>query len=765
MKALRPVFIAGAALLICPIGCQPLGSQPGESQAERPVAPKSLVGNPGFEAGQGERPAGWSFYSWEASEGWWDGDVARSGSRSLGLKGANGGWSTSMPVEVGCIYSISFHYRAENGPSQVTLFVRQPGQGREMESLLYKPVVTIPSSQKEGFAEGVYVQGADAEGWVPFEGGDFAPRDDAMTVSILIKLVSENLDARLWLDDMVVTERALPHVEPTARRLVTLADGVVWTDSENRKILPGQEPPEEADPARTVSIEAAQGECETFQLAVTPTAGWPKVAWQWGAFAGASDLAADAMTCRLIECIPIDQPHGPYGHRGLNPDPLTDRLPVDVPAGATQGFWFSVRVPPEQASGEYQTDLTLIADGRELARVPLRLSVRNFAIPPRPSLDVRSSFRYDLVLPREGGDPEAVLARYYRSFFEHRTRCMPGVRIGVRLRGDRVDLDMERFVSHLRMMREQYGLERVDMPSLWIGHGGTHRMPAAAVWQGRRIFANAQLADLNPEFERPFRAYFSQLCQRLRDEGLFLDPTVRFFDEPHLDDAPTRSGLETLSRLILDIEPEITVAIAASDPHPELIDVIRLWVIHTDAWERALPHIEAARKAGCRICVYNNAVNFPDHRRLRVRLWPWLLRKYQVDGTYSWWGTVCWRGDLEDPWTAGRGDSGVLLYPPRTADEHGPIESVRWELFREGLEDYEYMALADRLAGDLEAAGKADAAKAGRDALERAMNLVERWPNVRAANDEPYSIDPAEVDAARTALGDAIEKMQQELGR
>jgi hypothetical protein len=368
------------------------------------------------------------------------------------------------------------------------------------------------------------------------------------------------------------------------------------------------------------------------------------------------------------------------------------------------------------------------------------------------------------VLPRESGDPADVIDRYYRSFFEHRASCPPAAPPVVRVRGDQVELGLTDYLKHLHHLRNAYGLERVDMPSLWIDHRGTHRMPTDAAWQGIPIFADEQLTQLSPAFERPFRAYLEQLCDTFRREGLFLRPVVRFFDEPQLDDAATRNGLRTLSRLILDVDPEVTVAIAASDPHPELTDVIRQWAIHTDAWDRFLPHIEAARKAGCEIHVYNNGVNFPEHRRLRVRLWPWMLWKYRVDGTYSWWGTVCWRGDTENPWTAGGGEfSGVLMYPPRSPDEHGPIESVRWELFREGLEDYEYLALADRLASQLEAAGKPEAAQPARQAIEQAMSLVERWPNVRAANDEPYTLDPAKVAAAREALAEAIEGMRRTL--
>ena len=94
-------------------GCEPEGWQPDAVRPDRPAEPVSMAPNPGFEQGDDGQPAGWRFYNWESSEGWWDGEVARSGSRSLGLQGLNGGWSSKLNVEPGRIYSVSFHYRAE----------------------------------------------------------------------------------------------------------------------------------------------------------------------------------------------------------------------------------------------------------------------------------------------------------------------------------------------------------------------------------------------------------------------------------------------------------------------------------------------------------------------------------------------------------------------------------------------------------------------------------------------------------------------------
>ena len=733
--------------------------------ARVPAAPANanLAPNPGFEESNGEQPAAWSFYSWREAEGWLELTGPRTGRHCLGLAGLNGGWSATVPVVGGRIHDLRLHYRTNGRPSRVVFFVRVETEPRTFETILYKPVITVPPTRKGEFVDGAYVGGADDRGWVCLEAGEFVPGDDVDAINLLIKITSTDPQAQLYLDDLSVTAREPLRLPETARLLWSGPVGHVWTEDENRKILPGRTPPSQRTEAG-LNLSLARGEYGSLQIAVTPKADCAGTTWSWAPFSGPAQLPRTALRCRRVELIPIEKTMGPHGHTGLNPDPLTDRLPCDVPAGTNQAFWFTAHVPATHPPGTYRTELSLVSESALICRIPLTLRVWDFMLPPRPSLDVRSSLRYNLVLPREHDDDDTVLKRYYRSFYEHRSRCSPGVRVRVSLDGDSAVLDAREYLDHLRFMRDELGARRFNIASLWIGHRGTHCMPAEAQWQGRRIFSDPECHELRPEFERPFRDYMRRLVGALKEHGLFLAPIVRFFDEPNLSDRATLNALRALSLLLLDIEPQLTVGMTATYPHPELTDVSKLWVLHTDAWDHNLHHIKAAREAGCRIYVYNNAVNLPEHPPIRVRLWPWLLSKYAVDGTYSWWGTVCWRGDMQDPWSAGKGSSGVLLYPPRSEQENGPISSVRWELFREGLEDYEYLRLAADLADRVEKIrGTSQLARDAREAVKAALALVHRWPNVKAANDQPYSQDAAALADARERLGNCIEALNAAL--
>jgi hypothetical protein len=88
------------------------------------------------------------------------------------------------------------------------------------------------------------------------------------------------------------------------------------------------------------------------------------------------------------------------------------------------------------------------------------------------------------------------------------------------------------------------------------------------------------------------------------------------------------------------------------------------------------------------------------------RVMQWVAWKFQVEGELYYSMNEAY-GQNNDPWenirlSGGNGD-GTLFYPGRPDRIGGhtdiPIESIRLKLIREGMEDYEYLALLARLDG------------------------------------------------------------------
>jgi hypothetical protein len=89
------------------------------------------------------------------------------------------------------------------------------------------------------------------------------------------------------------------------------------------------------------------------------------------------------------------------------------------------------------------------------------------------------------------------------------------------------------------------------------------------------------------------------------------------------------------------------------------------------------------------------------------RVMQWVAWKFRIEGELYYSMNEAYAYD-QDPWTnlrisGGNGD-GTLFYPGRPSRIGGhtdiPIESIRLKLIREGMEDYEYLALLAKLAGE-----------------------------------------------------------------
>jgi hypothetical protein len=191
--------------------------------------------------------------------------------------------------------------------------------------------------------------------------------------------------------------------------------------------------------------------------------------------------------------------------------------------------------------------------------------------------------------------------------------------------------------------------------------------------------------------------------------------------------------------------------------YADLAGFVDIHVPHSDCFEQI--YLDQRQKLGEEIWVYVCisaqrphlniwGIDYPgtDHRVLF-----WQLFRYRATG-FLYWAVTYWP---EDPWQnpmtyPGGNADGSLLYP----GVDGPVDSLRWEITRDGIEDYDYLALAQQWARKARAAKKTQLAER-LEALCDTADVTKSWVD--------YTEDPAVIMAHRRRLGQALSEAAREL--
>lgn len=187
---------------------------------------------------------------------------------------------------------------------------------------------------------------------------------------------------------------------------------------------------------------------------------------------------------------------------------------------------------------------------------------------------------------------------------------------------------------------------------------------------------------------------------------------------------------------------------------------VDIWVPHSDCFEPR--YLETRRRAGEEIweyvCIsaqkpYANiwGIDFPG---TDPRVVFWQCYAEEIVG-FLYWATTYWEKDpWRDPLTypGGNGD-GSLVYP----GPDGPVDSLRWETIRDGIEDYDYLKLLERLVH------RAIDEKRLHELRKRAEEALNVSPVTRSFTD--YSTSPATIEAHRAKVAILIERLKSELDR
>jgi hypothetical protein len=540
----------------------------------------------------------------------------------------------------------------------------------------------------------------------------------------------------------------------------------VWVTGSLAKIGPG------ATPGRVhwAEISSARNEFESFQVHVHAGPKPVQLNATIGNFVNAQTggvIESDAnVTISREDYLNVTTVSDLNGTPGLTPDALIpardpyfhqarNAFPVAIPPNETRSIWIDVYVPQKAVSGYYSSTVTLSDGAQLLAKVPVRLKVWNFELPSTATLRSAFGLSFAAFCYAAYGTFEAC-AKYPGSqdathavalthaaigafFLDHRVSISAVVVVPTVPRGKWNQFDAvygpllngqaKTILPGAQLSAIEYAKSpTLDVPDLkdWVAHfrakGWLSRLqvyqcdepPAGCTWPKLLSGANA-LRDAAPGVPVLVTTNIS-----LATQNGVLD------------------GIDMLAPVVDHVQPKNA---------PSQRDSYNEWQSHPGKqlwWYQSCDQYESCQDGTPGPKTSTWPVYTVDGSPVRNRVFQWLAFLYKIQGEL-YFATDAW-GD--NPWdhlylAAGNG-SGALFYPGTTSRIGGttpiPIPSIRLNLIRDGMEDYEYLfALAK--AGE---AGRAE---------EIARSFI--------TNAYTFKNDPEALTSAREKLGTRLHELGQ----
>jgi hypothetical protein len=484
-----------------------------------------------------------------------------------------------------------------------------------------------------------------------------------------------------------------------------------WVVSPLVRVFRDSEPPE--NPAAELHLSALRNEYESAQLAVRATAATPvSVSVSPLTLAGTDErLPADAARVRTVGYVPVKKntPDTPAAELERKapcefPDPLFPHPSARLAPNVTQPFWITLRTPLEATPGLYRGSLT-VATGTSALALPITVRVSPVCLPAARHLWVTNWISPNAIARSLGVAPWSepfwdVLPAYARNLAEHRQNVILTpleLILPTRAPDGSLRFDFTRFDRWVALFTEAGVIGLIE---------GSHVAKRKGAWTSP-TFEFLPVKAVNdkqppPPSQANTRALLTALRNHLAEKG-WLDRYVQ-----HVADEPTRYNYRSwlkLSALVKQWVPEFRRLEAVH--LPKLSGQLEIWVPQLDLLDQQRTAFEAERdQRGAELwfytCMYPRgayANRLLDYPLTKTRALAWLVRRLGCKGLLHWGYNFWSPNPFEDVERSNLppGDS-FIVYPGKD----GPLDSIRWETLREGIEDYESLWLLDQAgAGDV----------------------------------------------------------------
>lgn len=367
-----------------------------------------------------------------------------------------------------------------------------------------------------------------------------------------------------------------------------------------------------------------------------------------------------------------------------------------VPKGQTGQVWFTIRTNKNIAAGHYCYPVKIELQGKKTSSqtLPLNLTVKPFSFPEKRDIDAftcayfllpeKDACRKHLWESREMAFQD--LKDHYENRYILHTSYMPVPEIEKDSNGKNVvKVDFSNF---------DYGLEVYKDKPFYL-----------FVWKsgGRYLknFAGTGYAYPSPEWNELFSSWLTQWIEHIKSKGIGYD---RFAMYP-LDEKPAEL-LSVAAKTIKDVDPKVKIFATLGFSYYSLADLkkvspyVDMMCISSMAKGEKLDFL---KKEGKHIWPENQpnpSKGLPPYT-MRWTMWKWY--DMGLNGCEAWaYNHASGPGSLWNDFDGVCQDEN-FVYDGQTAPiktTEAVIPSKQWEAWREGLQDWQYLKILEKLIGE-----------------------------------------------------------------
>lgn len=407
---------------------------------------------------------------------------------------------------------------------------------------------------------------------------------------------------------------------------------------------------------------------------------------------------------------------------GVIADPLLKVDRIDVPARKVQPVWFNFTIPKEAESGTYTAKIKITANEKEAVTHDITIEVANVMLPNPEEFDFHLNLWMQPDSVAVAHDVElwsdehwSLLKEYIRDIstrgqkvinavladdpwqvrqpdgsYRAQTYTPYGNLVDWHYDGESWAFDYELFDKYVELSLQE-GMGPYIHAFGMVMFGNDH-LKYTDTRTGETIDRAVQLGD--PFWSDAWSSFLPDFEQHLRDKG-WLEQTLLAFDER--PQATMKIAFDFLEEFAPVFKDKLAIAADSNGLEPFSSEIS----FNYSATGIASKDIIDKRRADGKITTFYTYYQ-PHHPNTNTispligsRTLPWISAQHNLDG-YLRWTYNSWPADVfNDPsYRYTQGDE-YIVYP----GEDGPLSSLRWEQFRNGVEDFELIKQLRKKAG------------------------------------------------------------------